>query len=56
MTEKRSARRCLDYPLEMRKNQINGYYLLVLKGIVRGLRDDLLEINDFMLKALDKER
>ncbi len=39
-----------------REDKINGYYLLGLKGIVRGLRDDLFEINDFMLKSLDKER
>jgi hypothetical protein len=38
-----------------REDKINGYYLLALKGIVRGLRDDLFEINDFMLKYLDKE-
>ena len=39
-----------------REDKINGYYLLALKGIVRRLRDDLFEINDFMLKSLDKER
>ncbi|MCL5062819.1 MAG: hypothetical protein M0Z70_10140 [Nitrospiraceae bacterium] len=39
-----------------REDKINGYYLLALKGIVRGLRDDLFEINDFMLKYLDEEK
>lgn len=34
---------------------VNGYYLLALKGAVRGLRDGLYEINDSMLKYLDAE-
>lgn len=34
---------------------VNGYYLLALKGTVRGLRDGLYEINDSMLKYLDAE-
>jgi len=38
-----------------REDKIKGYYLLALKGIVRGLRDNLFEINDFMLKYLDDE-
>jgi len=38
-----------------REDEINGYYLLALKGTVRGLRDNLFEINDFMLKYLDEE-
>jgi hypothetical protein len=38
-----------------REDKINGYYLLALKGIVRGLRNDLFEINNFMLKYLDEE-
>ncbi len=38
-----------------RKDKINGYYLLASKGVVRGLPDELFEINDFMLKYLDDE-
>jgi hypothetical protein len=38
------------------EDKVNGYYLLALKGIVRGLRDELFEINDFMLKYLDEEK
>jgi len=38
-----------------REDKINGYYLLSLKGIVRGLRDNLFEVNDSMLKYLDEE-
>lgn len=36
-------------------DEVNGYYLLALKGTIRGLRDKLYEINDFMLKYLDAE-
>lgn len=38
------------------EDKVNGYYLLALKGIVRGLRDGLFEVNDFMLKYLDEEK
>lgn len=36
-------------------DEVNGYYLLALKGAVRSIRDGLYEINDFMLKNLDAE-
>lgn len=38
-----------------RDDEVKGYYLLALKGTVRGLRGGLYEINDFMLKYLDAE-
>ncbi|MBI4691052.1 MAG: hypothetical protein HY754_12435 [Nitrospirae bacterium] len=37
-------------------DEVKGYYLLALKGTVRGLRNGLYEINDFMLKYLDDEK
>jgi len=37
------------------EDEVNGYYLLAQKGIVRGLRGGFFEINDFMLKFLDEE-
>ncbi|MFZ3121925.1 MAG: hypothetical protein WA104_00950 [Thermodesulfovibrionales bacterium] len=36
-------------------DEVKGYYLLALKGTVRGIRGGLYEINDFMLKNLDAE-
>jgi hypothetical protein len=36
-------------------DEVNGYYLLALKGTVRGLKGGFYEINDFMLKYLDTE-
>ena len=39
-----------------REDEVNGYYLLALKGVVRGLRNELFEVNDFMLKHLDEEK
>jgi hypothetical protein len=37
------------------EDEVNGYYLLAQKGVVRGLRRGFFEINDFMLKYLDEE-
>lgn len=38
-----------------RKEEIKGYYLLALNGVVRGLPGGLFEVNDNMLQYLDKE-
>jgi hypothetical protein len=37
-------------------DEVKGYYLLALKGKVRGLREGLYEINNFMKKYLDDEK
>ncbi len=38
-----------------KKDKINGYYRLSLKGSVRSLPNGLFEINDFMLKFLEEK-
>jgi len=37
------------------EDEVNGYYLLAQKGVVRGLRGGVFEINNLMLKYLDEE-
>lgn len=36
------------------EDEVEGYYLLALKGVVRGLRRGFYEINDYMQKYLDE--
>jgi hypothetical protein len=51
MTEKRSTRRCLDYPLEMRKSHVFEY---VINDIEEGNEGSIRDYPDWM-KELEPE-